>query len=32
MGWINDGLPKWIESLDRFEHTKQNIINKMNWD
>ena len=32
MGWINDGLPKWIEGLDRFEHTKQNIINKMNWD
>ena len=31
MGWINQDIPEWIETLDRFEEVKQSIKHRMGW-
>ena len=31
MGWINQDIPEWIETLDRFEEVKQGIKHRIGW-
>ena len=31
MGWINQDLPEWIATFDRFDEVKLRIMNRMNW-